>query len=300
VFDYAALAAVAAVAREGSFERAAAMLGITPSAVSQRVRGLEERVGSLLIVRAQPCRPTALGAKLCAHLDKVRLLETDVAPTLFPTSPGADQPLTLRIAVNADSLATWFPDAIAPFCRETGTLLDLVLEDEAHTADLLRSGEVLAAVTADPEPVHGCRTIALGVMRYAACASPDFMREYFPDGVGPTSLAIAPYLRFGRRDRLQQRWAREAYGVDLGTRNHWVASTQGFMDLAVRGMGWGMHPVSLVRAQLDAGRLAELPPAHRVATSLHWVVPRLHATALRQLTEAIRHTASTVLDPEEA
>jgi LysR family transcriptional regulator (chromosome initiation inhibitor) len=300
VFDYAALAAVAAVAREGSFERAAAMLGITPSAVSQRVRGLEERVGSLLIVRAQPCRPTALGAKLCAHLDKVRLLETDVAPTLFPTSPGAAQPLTLRIAVNADSLATWFPDAIAPFCRQTGTLLDLVLEDEAHTADLLRSGEVLAAVTADPEPVQGCRTIALGVMRYAACASPDFMREHFPDGVGPTSLANAPYLRFGRRDRLQQRWAREAYGVDLGARNHWVASTQGFMDLAVRGMGWGMHPVSLVRAQLDAGHLTELPPAHRVATSLHWVVPRLHATALRQLTEAIRHTASTALDPEEA
>ena len=116
MLDYPSLAAVAAVVREGTFERAAAALGITPSAVSQRVRGLEERLGAILIVRGQPCQPTALGRTLCAHLDRVRLLEHDLAPALGPAA-GAGERLTVPVAVNADSLATWFPTAAAAFAR---------------------------------------------------------------------------------------------------------------------------------------------------------------------------------------
>ena len=197
------LAAVAAVIREGSFERAAAALGVTPSAVSQRVRGLEERLGTVLVVRGQPCLATDVGRTLAAHVDRVRMLEADLAPSLAPNGP----PLTLRVAVNADSLATWFPAAAGAFARSTGLLLDLTLEDEAHTVARLRSGEVLAAVTADPEPVPGCLTIALGSLRYAACASPDYLRRFFPAGVTPEALAVAPHLRFDRRDVLQSRWA---------------------------------------------------------------------------------------------
>ncbi|PTQ12226.1 ArgP/LysG family DNA-binding transcriptional regulator [Sphingomonas oleivorans] len=292
MLDYPALAAIAAVIREGSFERAADTLGITPSAVSQRVRGYEERLGTILIVRGQPCAPTDLGRTLCAHFDRVQLLEADLTPALAPKGEGAGPPLTLKVAVNADSLATWFPQAAATFAQGTGMLLDLMLEDEAHTADRLRSGEVQAAVTADPEPVQGCKTILLGALRYAACASPDFMARHFSEGVNADTLAKAPHMRFDRRDALQARWAQEAYGVELRAPTHWVPSTQGFLDLCLAGLAWGLQPVALARSHMDSGRLVELPPALRIEVRLYWNVARLYAASLRALTDAVRRAAS--------
>ena len=293
MLDYSALAAIGAVIREGSFEQAAQALGITPSAVSQRVRGLEERLGAILIVRGQPCMPTDLGARLGAHLDRVRLLEADLAPVL--ASDGADRPPTLRIAVNADSLATWFAPAAADFGRATGLRLDLALDDEAHTADRLRSGDVLAAVTADPRPVQGCRTIALGALRYAACASPDFMQRHFGQQVNGDALARAPHMRFDRRDRLQARWAAEAHGFDLAAPAHWVPATHGFLDLGLAGLAWALHPVGLAAPHLAAGRLIELPPRLRIDVRLYWTVARLHATSLRHLTRAVGAAAADSL-----
>ncbi len=296
MLDYPSLAAVGAVVREGSFERAANVLGITPSAISQRVRGLEERLGAILVIRGQPCVPTDLGRTLCAHLDRVQLLEADLAPTLAGKGEGAGSQLTLKIAVNADSLATWFPKAAAAFGRGTGTLLDLMLDDEAHTADRLRAGEVLAAVTANSEPVQGCKTITLGALRYAACASPDFMARCFGEGVNTDTLAKAPYMRFDRRDRLQARWASEAHGIDLAAPTHWLPSTQGFLDLALAGLAWGLQPLPLAEAHIAAGRLLELPPGLRVNVKLYWTVARLHAASLRQLTEAVCAAARQTLE----
>ena len=295
MLDYASLAAVGAVIREGSFERAAAVLGMTASAVSQRVRGLEERLGAVLIMRGQPCLPTDLGRELCAHLDRVQLLEVDLAPALAGRDGKTGMPLTLRLAVNADSLATWFPQAAAAFGRETGILLDLILDDEAHTAARLRSGEVLAAVTADPDPVQGCRTVALGALRYVACASPDFMSRHFGAGVDGATLAKAPCMRFDRRDMLQARWAGEAYGLGLPARANWVPSTQGFLDLALAGLAWGLHPLELARPHIAAGRLIELPPYLRLDVKLYWTVVRLHAAALSHLTRAVCTAASQSL-----
>lgn len=280
--------ALSAVVWEGSFERAAERLGITPSAVSQRVRGLEERLGAILIVRSQPLAAT----KLCAHFDRVQLLEADLAPALAPQIGRTEPPITLKVAVNADSLATWFPQACAAFMSATGILLDVTLDDEAHTADCLRSGEVVAAVTSDPEPVQGCKTFQLGQLRYAACASPTFMDQHFSDGVSPTTLMRAPHMRFDRRDPLQARWAREAYGLELVAPTHWVPSTHGFLDFAIAGMAWGLHPIKLVRSAIAANKLVELPPALPIEVTLYWTVARLHATPLRALTDAVRRVAS--------
>ena len=288
MLDYAALAALAAVVREGSFERAAGTLGVTPSAVSQRVRALEERVGTVLVLRGQPCLATAAGAQLCAHVDRVRLLEGEVASVL-PGLAGAGQdgPLTLRVAVNADSLGTWFMPAAAGFARGTGALLDLVLDAEEHTAERLRSGEVLAAVTADPVPVQGCRTRPLGALRYVATASPEGLRAWFPEGPTPAALASAPVLRFDRRDRLQARWAREVAGLDLAAPTHWLPSTHGFVDGCLAGLGWGLNPLALVEAHLAAGRLVEVVPGRRLDVPLHWQSARIGARVLADLTGAV-------------
>jgi LysR family transcriptional regulator (chromosome initiation inhibitor) len=295
MLDYPALAAIAAVVREGSFERAAERLGITPSAVSQRVRGLEERLGTILIVRGQPCTATELGGVLSAHFDRVQLLEADLAPAFAPQAGSAGHPPTLKVAVNADSLATWFAHAAALFAQSTGMLLDLTLDDEAHTAARLRTGEVLAAVTADPTPVQGCKTLPLGSLPYLACASPAFVARHFEAGVNGATLARAPYLRFDGRDLLQARWAREAHGAALDGPAHWVPSTHGFLDFALAGVAWGLHPVALARPLIAAHRLVELPPARPVMVALYWTVTRLHATPLRALTDAVRTAAGQCL-----
>ena len=294
MIDYPALAALAAVLREGSFERAAASLGVTPSAVSQRVRGLEERLGAVLVIRGSPPQPTEAGARLAAHLERVRLLETEVAAAL-PALGAGHGPGTLRVAVNADSLATWFPPAAAAFAAGSGALLDLLLEDEEHTAARLRSGEVLAAVTTDPAPVQGCRTIRLGALRYAATASPGFVAQHFPAGVTPAALDRAPLLRFDRRDGLQARWARAALGVErLAAPAHWVPSSTGFVDMALHGLGWGMNPLVLAAPHLAAGRLVALTP-HRLDVVLYWQAARLGEGLLQRLTREVVAAARQAL-----
>lgn len=295
MLDYGSLDAVAAVAREGSFDKAAAVLGVTPSAVSQRVKALEERLGAVLLTRGQPCRPTALGAKLCAHVEQVRLLESDVIADLPKLAADPSGPALIRVAVNADSVGAWFPAAAARFSAETGAMLDLVLEDEAHTADRLRTGEVLAAVTADPVPVSGCRTYPLGAIDYVATASPDFMARFFASGVDVASLQRAPMLRFDRRDELQARWVAETLGVSLSPPVHWTPTTQGMLDMTLAGLGWAMTPSILAEPHLAAGRLVELPPRRRLAVALYWQRTRLAARLLERLTIAVRATAAEAL-----
>ncbi len=299
MIDYFALSAVAAVIREGSFERAAKALGITPSAVSQRVRSFEERLGTILIVRGEPCIATDTGRELYAHFERVQLLEADLNPGLASKTDMAATRHTLKIAVNADSLSSWFPVAAALFTKTTNALLDLVLDDEAHTANRLRNGEVLAAVTADPKPVIGCKITPLGVQPYAALASPAYVKQHFPNGVTKRALRDAPYLRFDKRDNLQTRWAKAHHGVELGSTVHWVPSMQGFMDFALAGIAWGMHPVPLGQNHVTAGRLIELPPK-RLDVRLYWVVPRLHAKSLKALTDAVYSATEALRQPVKA
>jgi LysR family transcriptional regulator, chromosome initiation inhibitor len=298
MLDYLSLAAVAAVAREGSFEKAAAGLGVTPSAVSQRIKGLEDRLGAILLVRGSPCRPTAIGAKLCAHVEQVRLLENEVIDTLPGLTTRAAGPTSLRIAVNADSVSTWFPKAAATFAEETGGLLDLVLDDEAHTAERLRTGDVLAAVTADPSPVVGCKLHPLGQIAYVAVAAAGFAARHFPRGVDGQSLQRAPMLRFDRRDDLQFRWAREAWGTTITPPTHWTPSTQGMLDMTLAGLGWSMAPVMLAAPLMAEGRLVELVPQQRIAVSLYWQRTRLAAQLLDRLTQAVRGVAAEALQPD--
>lgn len=295
MLDYVSLWAVAVVAREGSFEKAASTLGVTPSAVSQRVKGLEERLGAILLVRGSSCRPTEIGARLCAHAEQVRLLESEFVETLPGMAPVQRKPATIRIAVNADSVSTWFPRAAAAFATETDGLLDLVLDDEAHTAERLQSGDVLAAVTADPRPVTGCRIHPLGEIAYMAIASPAFAARHFANGVDSESLSKAPMLRFDRRDALQFRWAREVYGASIAPPTHWTPSTQGMLDMTLAGLGWSMAPVQLAPELIAQGRLIELAQRKRITVPLYWQRTRLAARLLDQLTRAVRQSAAEQL-----
>lgn len=297
MLDYASLAALAAVVREGSFERAAHALHVTPSAVSQRVKLLEQRIGCALVVRAAPALATDVGRLLCRHVEQVALLEQELQSVLpagarvvagREGSAAVARP-TLRVAVNADSLATWFIDAMGRFREATGdgVLLDLVVDDQDHTAEWLRRGEVLAAVTAHAEPVQGCRAVRLGSLVYAATASPAFAERHFAAGVNASTLREAPSLRFSRKDELQARWVRSVCRRDVQLPAHWMPSTRAFVDAGLAGIGWGMNPLPLVESHLQVGRLVELVPGRRLSTPLVWQHARLALPVLDRLGDAV-------------
>lgn len=294
MFDPAQLAALAAVHRRGSFDLAAAELHVTASAISQRIKALEERVGTLLIRRGQPCSATPSGLRMIRHHDEVTLLERALATDLPQLAP---RPATLRIAVNADSLATWVIPALA---AAEGFLFDLVIDDQDVSQDWLKRGEVAAAITAHPGPLQGCDTLPLGRLRYRATASPAYMARWMPDGPTPQALAAAPALTFSDKDRLQDLWAASLPNPPprrAGLPTHRMASSQAFIDASLAGLGWGMNPEALVANHLAEGRLTDLSPDHPLDVALHWQFTRLTAHALQPVTRAIRSAAATVLLP---
>ena len=291
MLDYALLAALAAVIRTGSFERAAQQLHVTPSAVSQRVKLLEERLGTILVVRGVPCTGTPAGQRLCQHVEQVALLESELRHEL-PGIQHEGPPVTVRVAVNADSLATWFVAAMAetPDC-----LFDLVLDDQEHSADWLRRGEVLAAVTASAKPVQGCDSTPLGALRYIATASPAFVRRHFPTGMDNASLARAPRLTFNSKDRLQTQWTQQAFGTEIASPTHWLPSSQAFIDAVLASLGWGMNPEMLVAGHLRDGRLVALAPDRPLDVPLFWQRSRIASSTLADITRAVLSTARAML-----
>lgn len=288
--DSRQLAAFAAVLDEGSFEAAARALHVTPSAISQRIKGLEERLGRVLVRRGTPCVATEAGEALQRHARQLRLLEQDV---LAPFEAAAEA-LPVAIAVNADSIATWFLPALADLRRTHALVFDLVVEDQDHSSALLRQGRVMAAVSADPQPVQGCRAVSLGRMRYRAVASPDFVAAHFAAGVDETSLAAAPCTVFNRKDELQHRWMRRVTRKRLAPPLHHVPSTHGFIHAALHGLGWGMNPDLLVAPLLGSGALVELVPGLVLDVPLYWQHWRLDAPLLAELTRCVRRAAGAL------
>jgi LysR family transcriptional regulator (chromosome initiation inhibitor) len=298
MLDLALLATLAAVAREGSFERAARLLHVTPSAVSQRIRLLEERVGAVLVVRGQPCTATEAGARLCRHVETVAMLEDALRRDLPRLAPLQEaQRVTVRVAINADSLATWFPVALASFARADPALLDVFVDDQDQTVEWLRRGHVVAAVTALAQPVQGYRSRRLGVLRYRATASPGFVRQWFAQGVTAATLAHAPSLVFDRDDRLQERWVRRLVRRDVTLPAHRLPSAQAFVEASLAGVGWGMNPQWLVRDHLAAGRLVELVPDRPLDVPLYWQSARLELPVLDLLGRHVMEAAKPVLVP---
>lgn len=296
MLDYPSLFALAAVVKEGSFERAARALHVTPSAVSQRIRLLEERLGCALVVRGQPCEATETGRRLCQHIDRVSLLEHELQADIPSFLQAEPTPVSVPLAVNADSLATWFMPAAVAFTKKTAALLQIAVDDEGHTAHWLRSGQVLAAVTSTEAPAAGCNSLPLGTMRYVAAASPGFLARHFPQGIDAASLAKAPSLVFNAKDELQQRWVEHhiGRGAPMPPR-HAVPSPQAFVAAALGGMGWAMHPQALVQEHLSRGDLVELSPGSSLDVPLYWQHARMASSLLRDLTRAVVLAAKDAL-----
>lgn len=283
-----------AVIDEGTFDAAAAALHVTPSAVSQRVKALEQRTGRVLLVRTKPVRPTESGEVVVRFARQLARLERDARAELGMR--GAGEPTRVSVAVNADSLSTWFLAALTHVPQEPPLCFELRREDETRTAALLREGLVMAAVTSSPDAVAGCSVRPLGRMRYLAAASPEFTERHL-GGPLRESLAQAPVMTFDRSDDLQDafvRRLRRGRGAASPVR-HSVPTSEGFVEAVTAGLGWGLVPEVQADRLLREGRLVSLAPDRPVDVPLYWQQWKLDSPALAAVAEAVAAAAAEAL-----
>ncbi|MFL6124160.1 LysR family transcriptional regulator ArgP [Actinophytocola sp.] len=276
-----------AVVDEGTFDAAAAVLHVTPSAVSQRVKALEQRTGSVLVTRTKPVRLTESGQVVVRFARRLTALEQEARAELR----GVGEPVRVPFAVNADSLATWFLPALA---RVPGVCFELHREDQDHTTALLREGTVMAAVTSSATPVQGCSVRLLGHLRYLPLAAPVFAARWLTGSL-LDDLARAPVVMFDRRDDVQDRFVRALGGARASEWRHYVPASEVFVEAVVAGLGWGMVPEEQAAPRLRSGALVALAPDRRVEVPLYWQQWKLDLPALSTVAAAVAEAASTSL-----
>lgn len=282
----------AIVVDEGTLEGAAKQLHITPSAVSQRLRNMEDRMGAVLLRRTRPVAVTDVGAVVLRAARQVERITGDVAAELAHESSGSS---LLPLVVNADSLATWFVPALARAAHETGARFEVLRADETVSTEKLRSGEALAALTAIPDPVPGCTSTLIGVDRYYAVAHPKFVSSHFAGGVTPESLRSAPSIEFDRRDMFQQRFLDRVAHIRIDPPRHFVPSSAEFVMAIELGMGWGMVPALQCRAALAEGRLVELTPDSSIRLPLYWQRWNLRSPVIDTISAIIAEEGASAL-----
>lgn len=275
------LRALAAAVDAGSFESAAAALHLTPSAVSQRIKALEASAGQVLVQRSKPTAVTAAGE---AYLRLARQVDALVSDAGL----GESTTVVLPLAMSSDALATWVLPALATVGG--GVVFDLQREDQDHSAELLRAGSVMAAITTDARPVQGCTVTRLGTMRYRPMATREFVRRWFRDGVTTDALAAAPIVVFDRKDQLQDRYLRSRSRARLDPPRHYIPGSQDFVTAVQLGLGWGMVP-----DQQATDAVVEFDEGQYIDVELYWQQWSLRTGALDAVAEAIVEAARVAL-----
>lgn len=285
-----------AVAETGTFEQAAVRLSITPSAVSQRVRALESSLGTALILRTRPCRATQMGQRLLQYLRRAQLLQTDFEADLHSVEAG---PVAISMALNSDSLGTWFFPALAGLLARDQFILDLVVEDQDHTFALLKSGMVIGCVSTVAEPMRGCSAEALGTMRYRLMASTAFCQRWLADGLSRDSARRAPVVAYTRKDTLQSSFLLHHFGLPEGAYPcHYVPGTEAHFNAVRYGIGYAMVPEWLLdSAGAEPAALIDLAPAHPTDVQLYWHTWQLQSPRMEQLSRHIIDAARRILQP---
>lgn len=292
-FQLEQLRTFAAVVDGGTLEAAARSLHVTPSAISQRLKAMEDAAGQILLQRTNPVRPTPAGEAILRFARQVGQLESDALQDLGGEDARRATPVPL--VVNADSLSTWFMPALATLPQDLGACFELRREDEQHSTQLLRTGAVMAAVTATPEAVQGCSVEALGALRYRAVASSAYVRRWWPDGPALAAGSRSPVIDFDRKDTLQDDFFTKLTGTVLAAPRNYVPSSAEFAKAIRLGLGWGLLPEQECLPDLRNGDLVELAPEDPVDVSLFWQRWKIDSPVLNKLTAAVRLAASKQL-----
>ncbi|MDB4837695.1 ArgP/LysG family DNA-binding transcriptional regulator [Marinomonas sp.] len=304
MMDYKALASLHAVLMFQSFDKAANYLNLTQSAVSQNIKRLEHRCGRPLLIRARPVVATPLGEKMLAHFNKVSMLEDGLQNDL--NGGVASQPIS--IAINNDSLATWFTQVMEQFSKQQNTKLHIKAADQAHTRQLLQKGEVIACLSDIGSPVSGGGSSFLGNMHYELVATQDFIDNYINNSIDNhiannlrDSLEVKAIIQsralvYDEHDELWSRYQSECLNIQADTRNsHWYPSSHGFVELVMGGTVCALVPSIQIQDQLKENALVSLFPDKKLALPLYWHWYKLNSPVLDQLTNVIRTVTKNTL-----
>lgn len=286
MLDPRQLAALCAVVETGGFDKAAKTLNLTQSAVSQRIRQLEEKLGQPVVSRTTPADATPAGRRLLQHFRQLQLMEGDLMQSLGPSDATAAF-TELAIGVNADSLATWLLEAITPVVAARRVVLQIVMDDQDYTHELMRSGQVSGCISTRATPFQGGECHYLGTMRYLCLATPAFRDRYFAQGTTHTALAQAPTIRFSNKDDLHPQFLDKAAGYRGAFPHFTLPTPQGFVELTRRGLAYSLLPEQMIDDDLQTGRLVDLFSGQFTDLPLYWHHWRVESPIAQILTDAL-------------
>lgn len=293
MLDYAALHCFREVLRYGSFERGAQALNLTQSAVSQKIKRLEQNIGGPVLVRHKPLTPTPLGQQLIAHIQKVNVLEEQ----LDTLRGGSDQTTPLSVAVNNDVLATWFTRVMAKFGEQRTNPVHIYNADQTQTRMLLQQGKVMACISQTGTPVTGGQSARLGIMNYQLYASPSFIQRHLHSGITTEHVMRTPGLLYDEFDAtLLCDYQREClhYAPSLNT-CHWYPSSHGFAKMAIEGVAWALLPTLQVKHEVNSGQLVSLFPDKQLGVPLFWHWTELTSNALSEFGQVVKQVSKAQL-----
>lgn len=292
--DYKLLQALSCVIKEQSFERAANVLCLSQSAVSQRIKQLEQQLAQSVVIRSHPIRATALGQQLLRHYYQVVQLEAELLPSVMPNAPLT--PLTLHIATNADSLATWLIPAIAPLIKKHLLEVNLLIEDEERTLERLKDGQSFGAIAVQDVAIKGCQLTRLGKINYIVVATPEFVERYFCDGINAQTLMRAPGIAFDHKDNMHTRFIEQHFGLEEGQYPlHAVRSSEAFINMTKHGAAYCLAPQLQVSNELASGELVQILPDKVIEETLYWHHWILLKGIYKEVSDAIISHAQQVL-----
>ncbi|MHA2938388.1 LysR family transcriptional regulator ArgP [Vibrio sp. RC27] len=284
--DYKWIEALEAVMSYGSFERAAEQLNITQSAVSQRIKQLEKFVSQPVLIRATPLSLTAVGSKLVELYRKVQMLEQELVPELLNQATQA--PVSIAIAANSDSLATWLLPALSELLLSQHIELTIQTDLESKALDKLKNGEVAGSISIYPEPLAGCTSEYLGKMEYLCVCTPNYYQRYFASGVNRETLSLAPIVKFNQYDTMHVDFLVKHFQVNpRQLHQHYVASSEAFVKFALCGAASCLIPRIQIEDALEQGLLIEIMPSLTHTNYIYWHHWQLETGVLKQLTQAI-------------
>lgn len=293
--DYKLLSAFSAVIEQQSFELAANKMFISQPAISQRIKTLEENLGQPVLIRSHPITMTPVGEKLLSHYKMVHQLESDLMPNILANAPG--KPIKISLAVNADSIATWFLDAISPILKNHLVELNLLIASGTDTTDKLRSGEAIAGLTNVSTPLPGYKTEKLGTMNYILVASKEFQCRYFSKGVTKTSLKMAPSITYDHKDNMHDKFISKHFDVKANEYySHRVSSSEAFVDLTKRGLAYCLIPELQIKDELESGELINIYPQAPLIEPLYWHSWVMVKGINKKISQEIVHYGQSILD----
>lgn len=288
--DYKLIRLLDLVIKEQGFEKAASKLNITQSAVSQRIKSLENDFGELLVTRTLPPKPTELGKKLLKLLYHVNLMEQDIFDN------GGVNIETIPLAINADSLATWFLPSIQSVLDDANLRLDIRIDDETRTLDHLISGNAVGAISTYNKPIINGKCDYIGSLDYILAGTEEFAKKYFPKGVTKESLLKAPVVSFCQNIDQHHIFLQQHFEIIPGNLvSHIVPSSEAYIKMILQSSACCMIPKQQIAAELNDNKIINLVPDLVQHKRLYWHRYNLESEPIRKLTEAIKANSGQYL-----